>query len=1043
MQVADKPTPSVESDATMWAGARQPPAIRHLDVVLKPLSRPELGDIRIDAAVFVIGRTEQPFESYGNDVLNMLSRRHASIFRKEGFVYLVDLQSRNGTTVNRSGIGQEPCQLRDGDEICFGGSLSYRIQITPRLRPEGSLTVTLTPESGEAGLETLVLSKFPFLVSKTDGVLAHYKNDAAHGAELRYLSRRHAHIYQKGDQAYIGDLGSANGTFVDGVRLQEQAVPLQDGALIAFGGKHFVYRVRVVCESGVEPVVSETVHHMTERRLPIKALDKKEPPKSTAGTPPAAKNESPPPVAASPAPGSTLRASVSAKADSKAAVSASATPQPAAKPKGLGLFRFGSKHSKVNGPADGKSQPGEVGLQVKVKAAVEVGSQAAANPAAAVSQQAKDKPTRAASQPPEGKPQASSKPAAAAGPQTNTKAAVAASPQTNAKPAAAASPQTNAKPVAAASPQTNAKSAAEPTPPADSKPQNAGDLNLLAMDSGTQFMAAPTSFLTVLCAADQPKKEAAPDPAAAAVKETPVKRKPRGRVLLLLSELLTLIKGEPDGTSKKRWRYVAAAASVLIALIATAYIWNASERALREAIARNDYTRAAQIATRLLDKHPDDMELKAKATDLGLKAVVTPWLQKIKARDFEGAKVVLTSTLDLSKRDDDLRPLIDELDWLGGLERLISVRGGSEAPIRIYADEDGIEHIINRWNEDTGEHQRALSRIASHVPQFSDWYGEALTHLRRLQSDSTVYLAVIQRVKTSITTELARDNPEVLKPALKEIAQQYPRLGGMDTVRQDLASYIEIRREARSRKSGRLFALLEKAHFVTPPFQQSFHALMEGGQLPPADLLQQYGAATRSWKEHDPANALIELQKLATGPWAEDINREVARRRAVSTGFAALQQSRNASDYVDKLLAFRESLDADEDVYFIRATAADLSQQKSQVITRAQEAMTQARTFWQEYRSSGAIDASLRIETSISDDFRARAHSLAEASKYARQSFLLFSQVDPNEGAQWTAIRDEIETEIHEQRSRLRDLSNVVEPALLNTKLALLGDANE
>jgi hypothetical protein len=290
---------------------------------------------------------------------------------------------------------------------------------------------------------------------------------------------------------------------------------------------------------------------------------------------------------------------------------------------------------------------------------------------------------------------------------------------------------------------------------------------------------------------------------------------------------------------------------------------------------------------------------------------------------------------------------------------------------------------------------------------------------------------------------LARDNPDVLKPALKEIAQQYPRLGGMDSVRQDLASYMEIRREARSKKSGRLFALLEKANFVTPPFQQSFHALMEGGQLPPADLLRQYDAATRSWKEHDPANALIDLQKLATGPWAEDMNREVERRRAVSAGFVALQQARNSTDYVDKLLAFRESLDADEDVYFISATAADLNQRQGQVITRAQEAMTQARTFWQEYRSNGAIDASQRIETSISDDFRTRAHSLAEASKYARQSVLLFSQVDTKEGAQWTAIRDEIETEIHEQRSRLRDLSNVVEPALLNSKLALLGDANE
>ena len=1007
----------------------------------------------------------------------MLSRRHASIFRKEGFVYLVDLQSRNGTTVNRNGIGQEPCQLRDGDEICFGGSLSYRIQITPRLRPEGSLTLTLTPESGESGLETLVISKFPFLVSKTDGVLAHYRNEASHGSELRYLSRRHAHIYQKGDQAYIGDLGSANGTFVDGVRLQEQAVPLQDGALIAFGGTHFVYRVRVVCESGVEPAPSETQHQLTERRLPIKASEKKEPPQP-AVTPPGPTNASPPPLA-SRAPESTLRASVNVKAESKPAVSVSATPQPAGKSKGFGLFRFGSKQeSKVSASAVGKSQAldGPVAAatpQAKDRPAAGATPQAKDKSAAAGSLQSNDESTRQASQRGEGKSPAVGRPPAAAGqPAAGGQPAAAGQPVAAGQPAAGKSTAAGKSAVAASPPAIDkstrdanqpangnvraagkspapgqpAAAAGRPsaaTPPSDSKPQNQGDLNLLAMDSGTQFMAAPTSFLTVLCAADQPKKEPAPDEAAALAKETAVKRKPRGRVMLLLSELLTLIKGEPDGTSKKRWRYFAAAAAVLIALVATAYIWNASERALKEAIARNDYTRAAEIATRLLDRHPDDMELKAKATDLGLKAVVTPWLQKIKAGEFDGARSVLTGTLDLSKRDDDLRPLIDELDWLGGLERLISVRGGSQAPIRIYADEDGIEHIINRWNEDTGEHQRALARIASHVPQFSDWYGEALTHLRRLQSDSTVYLAVIQRVKSNIAAELARDNPEALRLALKEISQQYPRLGGMDNVRRDLASYIEIRREARSRKSGRLFALLEKAHFVTPPFQQSVHALIAGGQLPSADLLREYDAATRSWKEHDSENALIELQKLARGPWAEDINREVERRRAVATGFAALQQSRNSGDYVDKLLAFRESLDADEDVYFIRATAADLNQEKAQVIARAQEAMTQARTFWQEYRSSGAIDASQRIETSISDDFRSRAHSLAEASKYVRQSVQLFSQVDTKEGGQWTAIRDEIETEIQEQRSRLRDLSNVVEPALLNTKLALLGDANE
>jgi len=1115
MRAADRPVSTVENDATMWAGVRQAPAIRHLDVVLKPLSRPDLGEISVEAAVFAIGRIEEPFDSYGNDVLNMLSRRHASLFRKEGFVYLVDLQSRNGTTVNRVGIGHEPCQLRDGDEICFGGSLSYRIQITPRVRPEGSLTLKLTPESGDSGLETIVVAKFPLLVSKTDGIFGHYKSDEAHGPELKYLSRRHAHIYQKGDQAYIGDLGSANGTFVDGERLQEQAVPLQDGALIAFGGKHFVYRVGIIRETGVEPADGETRQHLTEQRVTIhresllsrEALEARIAAEPGAAAPEAAapavvsakperkaevkvssvaksapltvaspkaeskgiwgifgrRAESKPQVAAVPKAESAARApavvagspksdsnpagtiaskadrkplgAVVSKAESKQPGGSGAKPQAAVDAQDRKTQMAGSLNRKAEPRAEGS--PGAAGMQQgKPTPQAAVGLQPTAQPPQALqpkpplsqqplqAQQSKQSQAQQSPQAPQSKQPQSQQPSQA--PQSKQP-----QPQQPSQPPQSKQPQPQQQP-----PQSQQQS---------QQPQPANDLNLLAMDSGTQFMAAGTTFLTVLCAADSPKKEVAPDPAAveAAAKEASAKRRPRGRVLMLLSELATLLKSDPDGTSRKKGRYIALAAAILAAFITAMYIWNASERAFKEAVARSDYTRATAIAVRLLDKHPDDIELRAKATDVGLKATVPAWLKKIRARDFDGAKGVLTGAAELSKRDSDLRPLIDELEWLGGLEKLVSERGGPEAPIRIYADEDNIERVVSRWNEDTGEHQRSLARIASYVPEFVDWYGEALTHLRRLQSESSVYLPVVERVKVNIATELSRDNPDVLKPSLKEIADKYPRLGGMDVVRQDLARYTQIRHEARSRKSGRLFALLEKAHFVTPPIQQSFHALVQSGQLPPADLLEQYNAATRTWREHNPTDALAELQKLTTGSWGDYLTRELDRRGTVASGFGSLQLSKSAPDYVDRLLAFRETLDTDEDVYFVRATAADLTQQKDKVIAKAQDAISQARTHWQEYKNAGAIDASQRIETSVSEDFKSRAKSLAEASTSVQQAFRLYSLVDASGATQWTAIRDEIETEVNEQRSRLRDLSNVVEPALLNTKLALLGDANE
>jgi len=127
----------------------------------------------------------------------------------------------------------------------------------------------------------------------------------------------------------------------------------------------------------------------------------------------------------------------------------------------------------------------------------------------------------------------------------------------------------------------------------------------------------------------------------------------------------------------------------------------------------------------------------------------------------------------------------------------------------------------------------------------------------------------------------------------------------------------------------------------------------------------------------------------------------------------------------------------------LRATAADLNQQRDKVMVRAQEAMNRARTFWHEYRSNGAIDASQRIETSISNQFRIRARLLADASSCAQQGFRIYSQVDAAAAGQWTAIRDEIESEAREQRGALRDLSNVIEPGLLKSKLALLGDTNE
>ena len=222
--------------------------------------------------------------------------------------------------------------------------------------------------------------------------------------------------------------------------------------------------------------------------------------------------------------------------------------------------------------------------------------------------------------------------------------------------------------------------------------------------------------------------------------------------------------------------------------------------------------------------------------------------------------------------------------------------------------------------------------------------------------------------------------------------------------------------------------------------------------------MKRYELSTQAWKAGQASQALAALQKMTVGPWAEAATQALERKQSIAARYSALQQARtggtsagaagatNAKNggYVEQLLAFRASLDADEDVYFTRATQADLEQHKEQVMARAQDDMNRARALWQEYRNTGAIEASQRIETTVSAPFKARARLLSDASRYAHQGAQIYAQIptpaDAASAQQWAAVRDEIRAEAQAQRSALQDLRNVLEPALLKAKLALLGE---
>ena len=810
------------------------------DIVLKPISHPELGDIRIDENLFAIGRNEAPFESYPAELVAELSRRHARIFCEDGAVHVVDLGSKNGTSVNGIDIRQKTSRLNDGDELGFGKSLTYRVQLGARAkhpgRTEKLVSLTLTPDHEELGVLPIVITQFPFLVSKADEAFARYRDKYPH--QVNYLSRRHAHIFLKGGSPFVEDLGSTNGTFVAGKRLDEHAVRLGEGDVVAFGGHHFVYRVSI----------------------------------------------------------------------QKATVEADPTV------------------TKLAGAARGAA--------------------------------------------------------------------------------------------------------------------NVGDADK------TTFVGAADSFLNIFCVDQgQPQEEEVNDAAAKQADEAAkdgAKGKLTGKYALLFSELsAAFLGGERKGSSHGLLRGAAVVMALGIAALALFFV-GGGERSLKNLVDNGKYEQAADVANARLAKDRDDAHTKALGTEALLKAYVPQWLAAIKAGQFEHGSAVILDMKQHGSNNADAQPLVDELGWMGSLEQFVLSRGGPEAPIRIYADEDKIRELLRRWDDNTEGHQRAFTTIASYVPEFNERYADALSHLRKLKSDESVYLSAIERLKSTIATELSRDRANALEPVLKEYAEKYPRIGGLDKVRADLRQYTAIQDDIRGRKLGPLVALLQKANFTTPPFQSKFGDLKKSGVLPPAEVIQQTQEASRAWQAGDTQQAFAALQKITAVPWASAAAAELDRKKALLEQYNGLQKMRGTPDYETRLLAFYGSLDADEDAYFINATQQDIAALKEKALAQANDLLERSQTQWKQYRDNGGIQGTQRLESTVSNRFREQARALADARDYVQRGLQTYAQLKLPPSEQWTKLKDEIGAEAESQRKALEELRSVLEPPIYKAKLALLkGQANE
>ena len=158
-----------------------------------------------------------------------VSAQHAKIVRLEDGFVVVDLESTNGTFVNGRRIRR--AHLRRGDRIALG---------------PGGPELLVTIEAGTAGGGTVVIPSFAGLAARSgsatligeqdlpaEGLVLGRGETAGLRLDSPIVSLGHARLRAEGAGAVVEDLGSTNGTYVNGRRVTRHKI--EAGDLVVVG----------------------------------------------------------------------------------------------------------------------------------------------------------------------------------------------------------------------------------------------------------------------------------------------------------------------------------------------------------------------------------------------------------------------------------------------------------------------------------------------------------------------------------------------------------------------------------------------------------------------------------------------------------------------------------------------------------------------------------------------------------------------------------------------------------------------------------------
>ena len=547
----------------------------------------------------------------------------------------------------------------------------------------------------------------------------------------------------------------------------------------------------------------------------------------------------------------------------------------------------------------------------------------------------------------------------------------------------------------------------------------------------TVYIRAANSFLEMLTAQladDAPPTSVEGEPKAAA----PVPRSTTRKAWFFIRELREALRSEQP----RRWVGLATvAAASVVALAATGlYFHNAPQREIKSLISQGDYQAGLERANVYLRRHPEDVEVSNLALEALVKDAVPQWQADIEAGRFAAAADRLQETQAETIPDGGV--LLGLLAWIGDLQRFLAERGGRDAPLKLFHDEQTIAALLERWDAVAKDYELLSLKVADWAPDFQELRRQVLSQQRLLRNEQTVYLRAITELEQTLRQQLAQGQTDAAIAHLERFALQYPRVMGLAPLRADITQFETLQRTVKNQDLGKLLDWREVV-FATPWVRETATQWLEE-QLPSSEALARYQTALAAWRIGDTQQAIARLQPLPQERGGSIFAAKLAHFQQVADAFEQLQAARGQPDYRERLLALSHDLHPAEDRFFLDALAEDLHAQRQALATQAKTLFQQAASHWLEYQQRGGITGLMRLEQTVSQRFRQQTQRLAQAHEAASQGARYYDLLRQSYPEPARSLHEDILAETRRQRQSLADLRLVMQSTLLDAKLQLL-----